>query len=189
METVLVPIVDTNEKAWPYTYLQVKKPYIVLTSATYNSLRMQELNICNKIGYDFYCEELFVVRHKTQHTCESAIYFELGTDIIKENCEFQYYFYNTDVKPSVLDGGNEIIQANLPNTKYVICNGNHNIPIKIPSHPYILLKRTVLCNCGIEVEKNFLLESIAYMSRKTISLNYVLHSHYSVNTGRIIPRY
>ena len=29
------------------------------------------------------------------------------------------------------------------------------------SHPYVLLNRTVLCNCIIEVESDFLLESIA----------------------------
>ena len=161
METVPLPIVDENEQAQSYTYLQVKKQYVALNSETYISLRMQELNTCKKIGYEFYCEELFVVRHKTKHSCESAIYFDLGMDIIKENCDFQYYFNNTDVNPSVLDGGHEIILANWPNTEYVICNDNHNFPIKIPSHPYVLLKRTVLCNCGIEAENNFLLESIA----------------------------
>ena len=37
----------------------------------------------------------------------------------------------------------------------------NNIPIEIPSHPYVLLNRTILCNCIIEAENNFLLESIA----------------------------
>ena len=104
METVPVPIVDENEQAQSYTYLQVKKPYIALNSETYISLRVQELDTCKKIGYEFYCEELFVVEHKTQHNCESAIYFDLSTDIIKENYDFQYYFNKTDVKPSDLDG-------------------------------------------------------------------------------------
>ena len=146
IETVPVPIVDENEQAQSYTYLQVKKPYIALYSETYISFRMQELDTCKKIGYEFYCEELFVVKHKFQHSCESAIYFDLGIDIIKENCDFQYYFNTTDVKPSVLDGRHEIILANWPNTKNVICNDNHNFSINIPSHPYVLLKRTVLCN-------------------------------------------
>ena len=44
---------------------------------------------------------------------------------------------------------------------HVICNDNSNIPIKIPSHPYDLVNRTVLSNCGIEVEDSFLLELIA----------------------------
>ena len=111
---------------------------------------MQELNTCKKVGYEFYCEQLFVVRQKTKHSCESTIYFDLGMDIIKESCDFQYYFIN--VKPSVLDGEHKIILANWPNTKYVICNDNHNFPIKIPSHMYVLLKRTVLCYCGIEMK-------------------------------------
>ena len=73
-----------------YTYLQVRKPYIALHSETYISLRMQELEKCKKIGYEFYCEELYVVRNTTQHSCESVIYFDLGTDVIKENCPLQF---------------------------------------------------------------------------------------------------
>ena len=103
----------------------------------------------------------------------------MSADIIKENCDFQYYLNNTDVKPSVLDGGHEIILANWPNTKHVICNDNHNIPIKIPSHLYVLLKRTILCNCGIEVEDNFLLESITAFPGKQSALT----MYYTVNTA------
>ena len=91
-------------------------------------MRTQELDTCKKIGYEFYCEELFVVKHKTKYSCKSAIYFDLGAEIIKENCDFQYYFNNTEVKPAVLDGGHEIILANWPNNKHVICNDNNNIP-------------------------------------------------------------
>ena len=98
---------------------------------------MEELNTCKKIGYECYCEELYVVKHKTKYSYKSAIYFDLSADALKEKCNFQYYFNNIDVKPSVLDGGHEIMLANWPNTKHVICNDNHNIPIKIPSHPYV----------------------------------------------------
>ena len=98
------------------------------------------------------------------------IYFDLGADVTKGNCEFQYFFNKTDVKPAVLDGRHEIILANWPNTKNVICNDNHNFPIKIPSHPYVLLKRTVQCNCGVEAENNFLLESIAACPGKQSAL-------------------
>ena len=38
---------------------------------------------------------------------------------------------------------------------------HNNIPIEIPSHPYVLLNRMILCHCIIEAENNFLLESIA----------------------------
>ena len=38
---------------------------------------------------------------------------------------------------------------------------NNDIPVKIPSFPYVLVNRSVLCNCEIEVENHFLLESLA----------------------------
>ena len=114
LQTVPVPILDQNDRAESYTHLQVEKPYIALNSETYISLWQQELRTCKKIGYEFYCKELFVVKHKTEYSCESAIYFNLGTDIIKENCNSRFYYNKTDVTPTVLDGGNEIILANWP---------------------------------------------------------------------------
>ena len=72
-----------------------------------------------------------------------------------------FYYNKTDITSTVLDHGNEIILANWPNDKHIICTINNDIPIEIPSHPYILVNRSVLCNCGIEVENNFLLESLA----------------------------
>ena len=119
-----------------------------------------------------------MVRHRTKHTCKSVIYFGLSTDVIIETCDFQYYFNNTDVKPSVHDGGHEIILANWPNTKYVICNDDNNFPFKIPSCLYVLLKRTVLCNCGMEAEDNFLFESIAACPGTQSALT----MYYTVNT-------
>ena len=138
MEMVPVSMLDETKQAQSHTYLKVKKPYIALNSETYITLRTQELAICKKIGFEFCCEELFVVKHKTKYSCESVIYFDLGTEIIKENCNFQYYFNNTEVKPAVLDGGHKIILANWPNNKHVICIDNNNIPVKIPIHPYVL---------------------------------------------------
>ena len=38
------------------------------------------------IGYRFYCEELFVIKHKSQYRYESSIHFNLDLDIIKDNC-------------------------------------------------------------------------------------------------------
>ena len=100
-----------------------------------------------------------MVRHKTKYSCESAIYLNLGTDIIKENYNFRFYYNKTDITPIVLDSGNEIILANWPNNKHIICNINNDIPVRIPSHPHILVNRSTLCNCSIEADNHYLLES------------------------------
>ena len=88
LETVPVPILDQNTKAQSYTHLRIKKPYIALNSETYISLRQQESRSCKKIGYEFYCKELFVIKHKSSYSCESAIYFNLTTD--NDNCDFDF---------------------------------------------------------------------------------------------------
>ena len=67
-------------------------------------------------------------------------------------------------------GGNEIILAKWPNNKHIICNINNDIPVKIPSHPYVLVNRSILCNCGIEVDSHHLLESLAACDNKPTKL-------------------
>ena len=161
IETILVPILDKNEQAHSYTELKMEKPYMPLNEETYIMLCTQELKTCKKIGYEYYCKELFVVKSKTRYSCTSAIYFNLESDVIKANCEFQYYYNKTDIKPTVLDGGFQIILANWPSYRKIMCLRNNNIPINIPGHPYVLMNQSILCNCDIEAESNFLLESLA----------------------------
>ena len=60
-----------------------------------------------------------------------------------------FIFNNTEITPTVLDGGDEIILANWPNDKHIICNINNDIPVKIPGHPYVLVNRRILCNFRI----------------------------------------
>ena len=72
-----------------------------------------------------------------------------------------FYFNKSDITPTVLDGGNEIILVNWPDNKCIICTTNNDFAIAIPSHPYVLVNRRQLCNCRIEAENNFLLESLA----------------------------
>ena len=102
-----------------------------------------------------------MVKHKSKYSCKSTIYFNLASNTIKGNCKFNFYYNKTDITHTVFDGGNEIILPNWPNGKHIICNINNDIPIKIPSHPYVLVNRSVLCNCRIEAENHFLLASLA----------------------------
>ena len=66
-----------------------------------------------------------------------------------------------------------------PIDKHIIYNINNGIPIKIPSHPYVLVNRSLLCNCGIVVENHFLLKSL--VACQDTSSNLVMH--FTVNTA------
>ena len=100
-------------------------------------------------------------------------------DIIKENCDFKFYYNKTDIILTISDGGDEIILANWPNDKHIICNTNNDIPVKIPSHPYVLVNRSVLCNCGIEADNHYLLESLAACDTKISKLI----MYFTINTA------
>ena len=179
IETVLVPILDENEQAYSYTELKIEKPYITLNEEMYITLHTQELKMCEKIGYTYYCKELFVIKSKMRYSCASAIYFNLKSDGVRANCEFQYYYNKTDIKPTVLNGEFQIILTNWPNYRKIMCLHNNNIPINIPGHPYVLMKQSILCNCDIEGESNFLLESLAACQGPVTKTD--LEMHFTVN--------
>ena len=135
--------------------------------------------MCKRLGYEYYCEELFVVKSKTRYCCTSTIYFNSETDVIRANCEFQYYYNKTHIKPIVLDGGFQIILANWPNYRKIMCSHNNNIPINIPGHPFVLMNQSILCNCDIEAESNFLLESLAACEGSETKTD--LEMHFTIN--------
>ena len=76
-----------------------------------------------------YCSREYFKTSKSIHSCDSAIYFDLGPDIIKNNSDFIFYYNKSDITLIVLDGGNEIILANWPNDKHIICTINNDLPM------------------------------------------------------------
>ena len=68
---------------------------------------------------------------------------------------------------------------NWPIDKHIICSINNDIPVTIPSSPYVLLNRSVLCNYGIEAENSYILESLAACHDS----NSKLVMYFTVNTA------
>ena len=147
LETVPIPIGDQNKHANSYIHLQIDRPYIGLNSETYISIRQQELRTCKKIVYELCCKELFVVKTHVQR-----------------------HLNKTYITPTVLAGGNEIILENWPDNKHIICSINNVIPVMIPIHPYVLVNRSVLCNCEIEAENNFILNLLMHVMMQNPNL-------------------
>ena len=85
-ETVPVPIPDKNRQADSYSQVRIQKSYIAAGMDYYIQIRMTEMLMCKSIGYIYYCEELFVVKHKSKHSCASAIFYELEPQQVIKNC-------------------------------------------------------------------------------------------------------
>ena len=77
----MVPILDENEQVHSYTELKIEKLYIASSEEVYITLCSQELKMCQRNGYEYYCEELFVIKSKMRYSCTSTIYFSLESDM------------------------------------------------------------------------------------------------------------
>ena len=159
IETLKLPIPDLNVDADTYSEIRFSKPYIAINNNYYIQLRIQELRMCKQIRHNYYCEELFLVKHKSKHSCESAIFYNLTSDVVYSVCKFDYYF-NTTVTPSVLDGCSHILLANMLSSKRLVCSQDLHMAHPVPSHPYVLVNRSLLCNCHLESGLTYLLESL-----------------------------
>ena len=159
IETVPVPIVDENLEANSYSQVIINNPYIATNDDYYIQLVMEELFMCKQIRQIYFCEELFLVKHKTKHSCESAIFYDLSSTLIKHNCEFKY-MYNASVIPSVLDGGSKIILANILPEKRLICTYDQGLAKPLPSSPYVMVDRKILCHCHIQSGLTYVLKNV-----------------------------
>ena len=116
--------------------------------------------MCKTIRHVYYCEELFLIKHRTHPTCESAIFYKAPPTTVYSICTFKY-FYNAMVQPSILDGGNHILLANQKAAKNLICSHNHNLAMPLAQFPYVLVNRSLLCHCQLQSGTTHLAKSLA----------------------------
>ena len=62
------------------------------------------MNICKKIGMNITVKTYLLSKVKPDVVAPVQSISILGSEIIKENCEFEFHYNKTDAKPTVLDG-------------------------------------------------------------------------------------
>ena len=56
-----------------------------------------------------------------------------------------------------------------------MCSYKSNNLVSIPSQSYVLMNRSILCNCDIEAESNFLLKSLATLDNSKTKTDLVMY--------------
>ena len=157
IETTPVLIDDADPTAHSYSEVEIDKPYIAASNSSYIQLRETELFRCKVIQGEYFCEESFMVKHTHHHTCESAIFFNRTPSVITEKCNFKFY-HNRTVVPSVLDGGDQLVLANVKVEHSPTCDPRH-LP-SLPTREYTLTNRSILCNCMLQMDLAHLLADL-----------------------------
>ena len=178
VETVPVPIIDKNVRADSYSQVRIEKNYIAAGTDYYIQLRISELLMCKSIRYIYYCEELFVIKHKSRHSCVSAIFYNLGPATVIKNCKFDYY-YNITVPPVILDGGRDVLLANFHGPRSLKCSSvNGGLAKPAPENTYAVVNREFLCDCQLDLEHASVLRQLSSCSKSSSSK---MHMKFTIN--------
>ena len=160
MRSVPIPILNKNTDI--YSQIKIHKPYVTVGEDYYIQLHMAELIMCKSIRYTYYCEALFVVKHKNEHSCASALLYDLGPKVVTKNCHFNYYF-NKTVPPVILEGGNKLLLANFHGIRSLQCNSqNGGLPQPATAeNTYAVVPRHFLCDCQLDLEHASVLSQLS----------------------------
>ena len=179
VETVPVPIVDKNVKVNSYSQVRIgKKSYIAAGTDYYIQLRISELLMCKSIRHIYYCEELFVIKHKRKHSCVSAIFYNLGPATITKNCKLDFY-YNITVPPVILDGGRGVLLANFHGPTALKCSSvNGGLSKSAPEITCAVVNREFLCDCQLDLEHVSVLTQLSSCANSNSSR---MHMKFTIN--------
>ena len=103
-----------------YTFINNSYPYLVLNAHNCISLPKPQLRLCNKTGSTYYCQDSYVLCQRTQHTCESTIYYKMDVETITKHCRAKFAA-NVEFPPEVLDAGETMVLFNLPKPWILLC--------------------------------------------------------------------
>jgi hypothetical protein len=161
IETVAVPITGQTPRQW--TKANMPKPYLAVNELEeeghYIELRIPELRMCKEIHFVYYCEELFLVKHKSRYSCASALFHDLPAPDVLDNCDFTL-LHESDIVPSILDGGDTIVLANMLHEKSLACNSGYKLDLPLPDEDYVMINRSTLCYCTIHTNKALVMQSL-----------------------------
>ena len=130
-----------------YTFINNSYPYMALNEHNYIPLTETQLRMCDKMGSTYYCQNSYVLRQRTQHTCESAIYYKLDAKTITKHCQAKFAA-NVEFPPKVLDAGETMVLFNLPRPWILLC-GQEKQPTEIEFATYKVVDRKEFCKCSL----------------------------------------
>ena len=119
------------------------KEYIAMGKEVYLSFTQDELDQCKTIAGVYYCEDILKLKHISQHTCASAIFFN-QTQLIPELCTVKIY-ENYKPKPEIIEGQDYLIFVGMPSPWRIYCDKALDIPIKIKESSLAIIPRKQIC--------------------------------------------
>ena len=130
-------MIDETESEKAYTQIIPDTEMVAMNRDTYINVDHSELKQCIKFSVMYFCDQTFLMKHTSEHTCETAIYHEQSPDLIKDKCNIQYY-PELDPTPQILATVNKItasiktiLTATLPAVTQAAVISNEDVELQI----------------------------------------------------------
>ena len=120
---------------------------MTLNEHNYIPLTQPQLRMCDKMGSTYYCQDSYMLRQRTQHMCESVIYYKMDAKTISQHCQAKFTA-NVQFPPKVLDAGETMVLFNLPRPWILLC-GQEKWPTEIEIATYKVVDRKEFCECSL----------------------------------------
>ena len=163
-------MVDETEHENAYTHIIPDTEMVAMNRDTYIIVDQSELKQCIKFSVMYFCEQTFLMKHTSEHTCETAIYHEQSPDIIKDKCNIQYY-PELNPTPQILDAGKHILLGNIPEPWSVVCSKNDPTPNPLEASKYVIIKRRIYVSV-LSVQVHGLFKKILFIVRMKLVVIY-----------------
>ena len=146
-EFTFVPIRDENDEADSFTLVTKAFPYVAIgkNESLYVTIRQSEFLMCKSISFEYFCEEMFIIRSQPEKHCSSAILLQRDARSVMKACD-PHYFFNITPPATILDGDGQILLANFKGETEIACQGKRS---QILQGDYVVLNREILCDCDI----------------------------------------
>ena len=141
-------MIDKTESNYTYTQVIPKYEMLAINIETSVNFNPSDLEHCSKVSTVYFCDKLMIIKHKSHHTCESAIFYTENHSLVRKKCNIVYYTY-LDPLPEILDSGSQILLSNVPRPWMLKCENGEQIPAFIQGGPYIIMDKSDLCECSI----------------------------------------
>ena len=89
-------MIDETESEKAYTQIIPDTEMVAMNRDTYINVDQSELKQCIKFSVMYFCEQTFLMKHTSEHTCETAIYHEQTPDLI--NVIYRIGSYTTNIR-------------------------------------------------------------------------------------------
>ena len=178
-------MVDPEESRFVYTWLKPSSSMLAMNKDTYIGVEDEDLKKCIYLGQTYICQDVFLMKHRNFHTCESAIYYRQDYDLIKELCNIDYYPH-LEPEPNLLDQGDQLLLTGLTDTWTYYCHAENQLPNPIGTGHYVIVNKTDLCRCSISSGEYHIQQNIAYCTDDTDA---ELQFGYTVNMAVIMYLY